>query len=130
MKLNLPSAATLVLSLAAGALVVITTTSLSLSIPVKEGVSIILVFLSAEGISPLTGVSFRSALHLPPIVSNTIGALLAAATIAQTQLTGISTSAHAIIQAVLVITAGLGFAPTIVGMTTDRLAQASRRVAP
>lgn len=127
MKLNLPSAATVFLSLAAGLLVVLSTANVfGFSTPVKEGVSIVLVFLSAEGISPLTGVSFRSALHLSPVVSNLIGGVLAAATVAQTQLTGISTGAHAIIQLVLVVTAGLGFAPTIANMTTDRLANAAR----
>lgn len=123
MKFNLPSAATVVLSLIAGFLVVLSSTSLGFSEPVKQGVLLVLIFLSAEGISPLTGASFRSALHLPPIVSNTIGALLAVLAVASTQLSGLSSAAHAVIEAVLVITAGLGFAPTI--LSTDRLAKAS-----
>lgn len=127
MKLNIPSAATLVLSLIAGALVVLSSTSLGFSAPVKEGVLLVLVFLSAEGISPLTGEGFRSALHLPPIVSNTIGALLAAAAVGLTQITGLSEGTHALIEAALVITAGLGFAPTAVNVR-DRLASASQRV--
>lgn len=119
MKLNLPSAATLVLSLVAGVLVVLSSTSFGFSAPVKEGVLLALIFLSAEGISPLTGASFKSALHLPVAVSLTIGALLAVAAVGLTQITGLSDAAHAIIEAVLVVAAGLGFAPTITDLPSS-----------
>lgn len=126
MKLNIPSAATVILSLLAGLLVVLSSISLGFSAPVKEGVLLALIFLSAEGISPLTGESFRSALHLPPWATKLIGAALAVAAVGLTQITGLSTAAHAIIEAALVITAGLGFAPTIVNVP-DRLASATAR---
>lgn len=107
MKLNLPSVATLVLSLAAGVLTVLVNKTFGLDREWISGLSVALTFLAGIGIGPLTGDQFVAALHLPPNVLITVTAAMAAATLAATTIHNSTTAA--VVSGVLTFLSALGF---------------------
>jgi hypothetical protein len=112
---HLPTPVTIGLSLLAGLLTVLNTTTFHFISPWKAVLTVALVFIAGLGIGPLTGANFRNALHIPQNVNVVISSAFAAATIASTTIT-MSLTAHAIAVGVLTVFAGLGFgtAPTTV----------------
>ncbi len=113
MRLNIPTAIALALSLVAGVLAVLNVTTLQFSQPWHQDITVALVFLAAIGISPLIGPAFRNALHLTPSASVMITAVLMAASAAITTL-NLSTDVKGAIVGVLTFLAGVGFGPTAV----------------
>lgn len=63
------------------------------------------------GVKPLVGDQFRSALHLPAWVSQSITALVGAATIAAGQLTGEPAWVQSALAATVTVMIALGFGP-------------------
>ena len=108
-----PSVETVVLSCVAGILVVLNVTTFGFGQPWLVGTTIALTFLAGLGISPLTGVSFKAALHLPNGVSNVIAAALGALQLGLFTVP-MSTGVHAVLAGVITLLAGLGFAPAVV----------------
>jgi hypothetical protein len=112
MNLKLPTLATLGLSLLAGVLVVLNVTAFGFGQPWLIGTTLALTFLAALGISPLTGASFKAALHLSNGISNAIAAALVALQLGLSTVT-MSTGVHAILAGCITLLAGLGFAPAV-----------------
>jgi hypothetical protein len=110
MRLNIPTAVALVLSLVAGVLAVLNVTTFQFTQPWHNDITVALVFLAAIGISPLVGPYFRNALHLTAAASVVITAVLMAASAAITTL-NLSTDAKGIIVGILTFLAGIGFGP-------------------
>src|ERR1700734_1840635 len=117
MTLNLPSKATLILSLVATALAVLNETTLQLGGVWSTGVLVATGTLSAMGISRLTGEQFRSLLDLTNGESAAVSAGLTALAL-WAKDANITTAEHAIIAGVLVAAAGLGFGPDTVAKIT------------
>jgi hypothetical protein len=111
MTLNLPSKATLILSLVATALAVLNETTLQLGGVWSTGVLVATGVLSAMGISRLTGEQFRSLLDLTNAESSVVSAALTALALWAKDASNLSTTEHAIVAGVLVAAAGLGFGP-------------------
>lgn len=121
MKLNLPSAVTTGLSLAAGVLATLNQFVFHIGSSWYSAVTVALVFLSGLGISPLFGQAFeskfKSIFHLGPSFSLIVSSAIAAVTI------GVSTfhingTVKSIVVVALTVLAGLGFAPTTTNVIT------------
>jgi hypothetical protein len=108
--IGIPTIAAVVLGLIAGALQVINEVVLEASSQWHAYITVLLVFASGVGISPLVGAAFRAALHLPPWAAYIISAAMAAAVLALSTV-AMGSLAHAIIAAALTVLAALGFAP-------------------
>lgn len=108
-KLNVPTAVTVVLGLVAGILTVLVHNTFGFSVGWSNYAATILVFLSVLGINPLVGSAFRNALHLSPAVTLVITALLTAAAFGVTQIGGISHDAVGIVQGIIAFAGALGF---------------------
>jgi hypothetical protein len=106
---NLPTAVTTVLSLVAGALAVLNQTTFGFPPPWGTSLTVVLMFLSGLGISPLVGPGFKNALHLSPQVSLAIATALGAAGTAA--LTISDEPIRALVVGVLTFLSGLGFGP-------------------
>ena len=109
-SLTIPSWASTVLSLIAGALAVLNQVTFGFGSPWQPYVTVALVFLAGLGISPLVGAQFRAALHLSHAASLVIAAVLAAVTLALTTL-HVSAGLQGILGGVLTFLVGIGFAP-------------------
>lgn len=108
LKLNLPSWATTVLSLLAGVVAVLNTTTFGFDQPWKQILTIGALGLSTIGISPLIGPAFRNALHL----SHNVMVLITAAVVVlggAVETFSWSTSARGITIGILAVLGGLGF---------------------
>lgn len=111
MKLNLPTSITVALSAAAGVLVAF----LSSGIIVvehewKAPLEVLFTTLALFGISPLTGVAFRTLLHLSNGAATTIAGLLGVLQVILIQV-HMSNELHAVLAGLIAFAAGLGFAP-------------------
>ena len=110
MQINIPTKATVVLSVTATAIAVLNETSLQLGGAWSTGLLVAAGTLSALGISRLTGEQFRSLIDLTNGESTVLaGALTVLALWAKEG--HMSTTLHAVISGVLVAAAGLGFGP-------------------
>ncbi len=107
---NLPSKASLVLSVLAGVLAVLNAVVFHVGSDWSAWINAALVFLAGIGISPLVGPAFRAALHLSPVVSLFLSAGISALTVGLSTL-HMSSALHAVIAAALAFLAGLGFGP-------------------
>lgn len=117
MILKLPSKWALVLSLVAGGLEVVNEVVLPIGAQWHAYITVGLTFLAGLGISPLVGVAFKNALHLPQGVSLAISSAMAAVTLILTQLT-ISPGLKSIIGGVLTFLSGIGFGPAWGGVVS------------
>lgn len=112
-EFRLPSKLTFILSAAAGVTVAFVRAKvIELEPEWASWIAVGLTFLAAWGISPLTGPSFRSILHLSNGVSAGITFVLTALTIVVTQA-HMSLTLHGVLAGLIAFAAGLGFAPSI-----------------
>jgi predicted membrane protein len=94
----------------AGALEVVNEIALPIGPQWHAYITVGLTFVAGLGISPLVGIAFRNALHLPQSVSVAISSVLAAITLALTQL-AVPSGWKSVIGFVLMFLSGVGFGP-------------------
>jgi hypothetical protein len=113
MRTQIPSKLTIVLSGIAGILTAFVAAHI-IELPAEwsQAVQLALTFTAGLGISPLTGSSFRSVLHLGNGAANAIAAVLAAAQVVVVQA-AIGSALHGILAGIIAFAAGLGFAPSL-----------------
>lgn len=119
-KLGLPTWATTLLGLLAGALAILNEVAFGFDAEWRGYLSIVLIFLSGVGISPLVGPAFRAALHLSTTASMFITSGLAALALAVHSV-NVSEGWRGVIQGVLAFAAAVGFAPTVTTVQAKRL---------
>jgi hypothetical protein len=119
-SLGLPTWATTLLGLLAGALAILNEVAFGFDAEWRGYLSIVLIFLSGVGISPLVGPAFRAALHLSTTASMFITSALAALALAVHSV-NISEGWRGVIQGVLAFAAAVGFAPTVTTEQAKRL---------
>jgi hypothetical protein len=110
--LGLPSKATVVLGLLAGALTVLVKGAFGLPPTWQYVLAAVLVFLGGAGVTPLLGPDFRSALHLPIAVTTLISAAMSAASYALAAPLSINHTASIWISGGLAFLAAVGFGTT------------------
>ncbi len=127
LKLNLPTAATLILSAAAGVVIAFVGSHIIVLEPQwVHGVEVGVTILALFGISPLTGASFRAILHLSNAVATLIAAALGVLVILLAEV-HMSLALHGILAGVVVFAAGLGFAPAVLPAILPTPVKAPRR---
>jgi hypothetical protein len=110
--LGLPSLATVILGLIAGALTVLVKGAFGLPSTWQYVLAAVLVFLGGAGVTPLLGPAFRSALHLPIAVTTLISAAMSAASYALAAPLSINHTASIWISGALAFLAAVGFGTT------------------
>lgn len=106
----IPHVAAVVLALAAGAAEVLNQTTFVLPAAWHAYLGLGVVAVAYLGVKPLVGPQFREALHLPPAVTKTITALIAAGTVAAGSLP-VSDDVRGALAGATAALIGLGFGP-------------------
>ena len=106
--IGIPTAAAGVLALVGGILQVVNYSVVSAGSQLHSAIAVIILFLISLGITPLVGVKFRAALHLPSGVSYVVTAVVSAGGLALLTISMPKTT-HEIIAAALTVLAALGF---------------------
>lgn len=117
--LGLPSIATVILGLIAGALTVLVKGAFGLPSTWQYVIAAVLIFLGGVGVTPLLGPAFRSALHLPLAVTTLISAGMSAASYALAAPIGISHTWSIWISGALAFLAAVGFGTTVSSVVAD-----------
>lgn len=126
--IGLPALITTILALIAGALQVVNQLVLT-HYPEWQGViAVFLIFIVSIGITPATGPSFRTLLHLPPWAYTLVTAFIFALT-GVLQIAGLPTAAHAVIATVLTVLAALGFGASAIPVAPPPKAVRATRAA-
>lgn len=111
--MKLPSLATTILGLIAGALTVLVKGAFGLPPTWQYVLAAVLVFLGGAGVQPLLGPAFRSALNLPIAVTTLISAAMSAASYVLAAPIGIDHTASIWISGGLAFLAAVGFGTTV-----------------
>lgn len=110
--LKLPSWVTTIFGLGAGVIAILNETTFGLDPTWRGYLSVVLIFLTGLGVSPLVGPAFRAALHLSTVMSLTISSGLAALALA-VHTFNLSEGLRGVLQGVLTFAAAIGFAPAV-----------------
>lgn len=121
-RLNLPSALTLVLGLLGGVLEYLNTNTFGFTAPWREVITYGLYALAVIGVSPLVHSAFRNALHLSAGVSVTITILATLLAAAITTFSGMSLELQGILQGVVAFLAFVGFGPAAASVLAAKTA--------
>lgn len=111
--LGLPSIATTILGLVAGALTVLVKGAFGLPPTWQYVLAAVLIFLGGAGVQPLLGPAFKSALHLPLAVTTLVSAAMGALSYALAAPIGIDHTASIWISGGLAFLAAVGFGTTV-----------------
>lgn len=133
-KLKVPASATLIISLALTLLQVLNGEQVfTIDAHWKAYIGVALLFAGVLGFNALANGAFAAALKLPQWANTLIAAVMAAALLAITTDTGISTDVHSIVAGVLQLLGTLGFGRAGVAFLAHRPAAhraAAHRAAP
>ena len=112
MKIHIPSWLAIVLSVGAGILSVLNVAVFGFTAPWQDFVTIGLAVLAALGISPLTGQSLQTVLHISHAAALSLATALTTAVVAVTTLS-MDKTLKGIIIGVLTLIAGVLFGPSV-----------------
>ena len=116
--LPLPSLAAVILGLIGGIAQVLNYSVIPASSQLHAGIAVGLYFLIAAGIPPLTGDSFKAALHLPAWASMVVNALLGAGVLALGSI-HMTAALHEILAAVITVLSALGFNASVLPVAAE-----------